>query len=100
MARSWLAAAQGATQPANRMMYLAYQANAKDRWIAYALADSMFSSLAQAREHGMNEQDALQQILQLNPQHVESLRALWQIKRKTGDAQAESSVRACWNESA
>ena len=90
MVRSWLASAQGAAQPANRLMYLAYQANAKDRWIAYALADSMFSSLAQARQHGMNEQDALQQIQQLNPLHVESLRALWRIKRQTGDAQAES----------
>ena len=50
----------------------------------------MFSSLAQAREHGINEQDALQQILRLNPQHVEALRALWRIKRQAGDAQAES----------
>jgi spermidine synthase len=90
MVRSWLAASQGATQPANRMMYLAYQANAKDRWIAYALADTMLSSLAQAREHGINEQDALQQILRLNPQHVEALRALWRIKRQAGGAQAES----------
>ena len=90
MVRSWLAATQGAAQPANRLMYLAYQANAKDRWIAYALADSMFSSIAQAHEHGMDEQDALQQILQLNPQHVESLRALWRIKRQAGDVQAES----------
>jgi spermidine synthase len=90
MVRSWLAATQGAAQPANRLMYLAYQANPKDRWIAYALADSMFSSLAQARQHGMNEQDALLQILHLNPLHVESLRALWRIKRQAGDAQAES----------
>ena len=90
MVRSWLAATQGATQPANKLMYLAYQANPKDRWIAYALADSMFSSLAQAREHGMNEQDALLQILHLNPLHVESVRALWRLKRQTGDAQAES----------
>ena len=90
MVRSWLAATQGAAQPANRLMYLAYQANPKDRWIAYALADSMFSSLAQAREHGMNEQDALLQILHLNPLHVESVRALWRLKRQTGDAQAES----------
>ena len=90
MVRSWLASSQGAAQPANRMMYLAYQANPKDRWIAYALADSMFSSLAQARQHGMNEQDALQQILRINPHHVESLRALWRIKRQAGDAQAES----------
>ncbi|MBI3901485.1 MAG: fused MFS/spermidine synthase [Nitrosomonadales bacterium] len=89
MVRSWLASAQGAAPQANRMMYLAYQANAKDRWIAYALADSMFSSLAQAREHGFNEVDALQQIQHLNPQHVESLRMLWRIKHQAGDAQAE-----------
>jgi len=89
MVRSLLAASQGEAEPANRLMYLAYQANAKDRWIAYALADSMFSSLAQAREHGLSEQDALQQILQLNPQHVESLRALWRIKRQTDVGQAE-----------
>ncbi len=89
MVRSWLAASQGASQQANRLMYLAYQANGKDRWIAYALADSMFASLAQARQHGLNEQDALQQILQLNPQHVESLRALWRLKRQSGDVQAE-----------
>ena len=90
MVRSWLAASQGATPPANRMMYLAYQANPKDRWIAYALADTMLSSLAQARERGINEQEALQQILLLNPQHVETLRTLWRIKRLAGDAQAES----------
>ena len=90
MVRSWLAATQGASPAANRLMYLAYQANQKDRWIAYALADSMFSSLAQARQHGLDEQAALLQILQLNPQHVESLRALWRLKRQAGDAQAES----------
>ena len=93
MVRSWLAAAQGATQAANRMMYLAYQANPKDRWIAYALADSMLSSLAQARQHGLSEQDALQQILHLNPRHVESLRALWRLKRQTGDAREAEILR-------
>jgi spermidine synthase len=90
MVRSWIAASEGTAHPANRLMYLAYQANAKDRWIAYALADSMFASLAQARQHGMNEQDALSQIQRLNPLHVESLRALWRIKREAGDAQAEN----------
>lgn len=89
MVRSWLAASQGASEQANRLMYLAYQANDKDRWIAYAMADTMFSSLAQARQHGMSEQNALEQIVHLNPQHVESLRALWRIKRQAGDAEAE-----------
>ena len=89
MVRSWLAASQGSAEQANRLMYLAYQANEKDRWIAYAMADTMFASLDQARQHGMTEQNALEQIVHLNPQHVESLRALWRIKRQAGDAQAE-----------
>ena len=57
------------------------------------MADSMLASLAQARQHGLTEQDALLQILRLNPQHVESLRALWRIKRQAGDVQAEA-IRA------
>ncbi len=90
MVRSWLAASQGATQQANRYMYLAYHANAKDRWIAYALADSMLASIAQARERGMSRREALEKILRLNPQHVESLRALWRLERQAGGAQAEA----------
>lgn len=91
MTRSWLASARGATQQANQLTHLAYKANAKDRWIAYALADNMFSSLAQAREHGLSEKEALQKILRLNPYHVEAVRALWRIERNTGDAHAEIS---------
>ncbi|MFZ1545771.1 MAG: fused MFS/spermidine synthase [Candidatus Nitrotoga sp.] len=91
MTRSWLAAMRGATQQANQLTHLAYKANAKDRWIAYALADNMFSSLVQAREHGFSEIEALQKILRLNPYHVEAVRALWRIERNTGDARAEST---------
>ncbi|MFZ1810962.1 MAG: fused MFS/spermidine synthase [Candidatus Nitrotoga sp.] len=91
MTRSWLAAARGATQQANQLTHLAYKANAKDRWIAYALADNMFSSLAQAREHGLSEKEALQKILRFNPYHVEAVRALWRIERNTGDTHAELS---------
>ena len=89
MVRSWIASMQGAAPQASRLMRLAYQANPKDRWVSYALADSMFASLAQARGFGMDEQTALEHILRLNPQHVESLRALWRLQRKTHEAQAE-----------
>jgi spermidine synthase len=89
MVRSWVAAMQGETPQANRLMRLAYQANPKDRWVSYALADSMLASLAQARAHGLSEEDALHQILSLNPRHVEALRALWRLQRKAGDMQAE-----------
>ena len=88
MVRGWLAAARGATQEANQLTQLAYRANAKDRWIAYALADSMFLSLTQAREHGPGERDALRKILQINPLHVEAVRALWKAERNAGDTHA------------
>ena len=91
MMRSWLASAQGATQEAGHLMFSAYQANAKDRWIAYALADSMLSSVAQASAHGLSEQEALQKILHINPRHPEALRALWHLQRQLGDAKAEST---------
>jgi hypothetical protein len=88
MVRGWLAAARGATQEANQLTQLAYRANAKDRWIAYALADSMFLSLTQSREHGPDERSALRKILQINPLHVEAVRALWKAERNAGDTHA------------
>jgi spermidine synthase len=91
MTRSWIAAANGSMQTSDRLMYLAYQANSKDRWIAYGLADSMLSSLEQASKHGLSEQEALKRILEINPRHVESLRLLWRLERQTNDPQAEST---------
>jgi spermidine synthase len=89
MARSWVAAMQGEALQANRLVRLAYQANPRDRWVGYALADSMLASLAQARAQGLSEEQALHQILNINPRHVEALRALWQLQRKAGDRQAK-----------
>ena len=88
MVRSWLADMQGDTPQADRLISLAYQANPHDRWVDYALADNMFSSIAQARAHGLSEQEALQRILHVNPWHVEALRALWKLQRRMGDPQA------------
>ena len=84
LAQSWLAAAHGLTQQANQLIHFSYQANPKDRWIAYALTDNMFLSLAQAREHGLSEKE-LQKILRMN-YHVEAARALWRIERREGAA--------------
>jgi spermidine synthase len=91
MVRSWLAAMQGGLPQANRLMRLAYQANPQDRWVTYAVADAMLASVPQARQHGWSEQDALQEILRVSPQHVEALRALWRLQRDSGSAQAEAT---------
>ncbi|HEY5993261.1 MAG TPA: fused MFS/spermidine synthase [Gallionellaceae bacterium] len=91
MVRSWVESMKGAAPQASRLMRLAYQANPKDQWVAYALADSMYATLGQAKSLGIDEQKALEQILHLNPQHVESLRALWRLQRGTHDAGAEAT---------
>ena len=92
MVRSWLADMQGGALQADRLISLAYQANPHDRWVQYALADSMFASLAQARTHGLSEEQALQRILYINPWHVGALRALWKLQRRAGDAQASVTL--------
>lgn len=89
MVRSWIKSMRGDSSQAGRLMRLAYQANPMDRWVAYALADSMFASLAEARKFGLDEQAALERILHLNPQHVESMRALWRLQRNAHDVRAE-----------
>jgi spermidine synthase len=91
MVRSWVESMKGAAPIASRLMRLAYQANPKDRWVTYALADSMYASLGQAKSMGIDEQTALEQILHLNPQHVESLRALWRLQQVGHDAQADAT---------
>ena len=93
MVRSWLAAMHGNAQKANRLMRLAYEANPKDRWIDYALADSMFASLSEARTHGLSEEQALRRILSINPEHVDALRRLWKLQRRKGEqAAAQESL--------
>jgi spermidine synthase len=88
MVRSWLADMQGDAPQANRLISLAYQANPQNRWVQYAMADSMFSSIAQARSLGLSKEQALRRILRVNPRHVEALRALWKLQRNAGDEQA------------
>ncbi len=91
MERSLLATVHGAQPEADRLLRLAYEANPKDHWVSYTLADAMFSSLAQARSVGLSEQDALDRILRLDPQHVESLRLLWRLERSRHDPQAAAT---------
>jgi spermidine synthase len=89
MVRSWIDALRGGGAEAPRLMRLAYEANPRDRWVTYALADSMLASLSQARQAGLTEQQALERILSLSPRHVEALRALWHLEVEANDPQAE-----------
>ena len=93
--RSWVMGLRGDdTGQAQRLMRLAYEANPRDRWIGFDLADKMLATLPQAMERGINKRRALQTILQICPDHAEVLRALWQLEKDAGNLQAAAAYQA------
>lgn len=91
--RAWMSSMQGDSAKADKLIWLAYQANPQDRWIASALADSMLQSLAQARQRGLSEREALQRILKIYPNLVGALRAVWHLEQAAGNAQEAERYR-------
>jgi spermidine synthase len=92
-ARAWVSSIQGDSAKAGKLIWLAYQANPLDRWIANALADSMLQSLAQAGRQGLSEREALQRILKICPSSAAALRALWHLESAAGNTQAAQRYR-------
>lgn len=91
--RGWRMSLQG-DGAAARLWRLAYEANPRDRWIGFALADAMFATLPQAVQQGRDEREALQMVLAVRPDHAEALRALWHLEQTAGYADAAASLRA------
>lgn len=91
--RGWIASIRGDAEKSGRLTWLAYQANPQDHWIADGLADNMMASLSQAGRQGLSERDALKRILKVDPSHVGTLRALWQLERAAGNRQEAERYR-------
>jgi spermidine synthase len=91
--RAWVASVQGDAAKSGSLIWLAYQANPQDRWIANALADNMLQSLPQASQHGLSEREALQRILKVYPKFVGALRALWHLEQTAGNLQEARHYR-------
>ncbi|KXS32756.1 MAG: Spermidine synthase-like protein [Candidatus Gallionella acididurans] len=91
--RAWVASIQGDAEKAGNLIWVAYQANPQDHWIANALADNMLMSLSQAGEHGLSPRQALQRILDFNPNFVGALRAIWHLERSAGNTKESESYR-------
>ncbi len=91
--RGWLASLRGSDEGA-RLLRLAYEANPRDRWVTFALADAMYASLPQAVAKGRDRRAALQTILKLRPDHVETLRALWRLEREAGNVAETERYRS------
>jgi spermidine synthase len=91
--RSWVASIRGDAAKAGNLIWLAYQANPQDRWIADALADNMLQSISQASQHGLSKREALQKILKVSPNFVGALRALWHLEQSEGNTELAERYR-------
>lgn len=91
--RAWVASIQGDAAKEGNLIWLAYQANPQDHWIADALADNMLQSISQASQHGLSEREALQRILKVSPNFVGALRALWHLEQSAGNGEEAEHYR-------
>ncbi len=91
--RSWVAFIQSEQEKATRLIWLAYQSNQQDSWIANTLADIMLKSISSAESHGLSKRDALLRVLKIYPNHVETLRMLWHMEQAAGNNQAAETYR-------
>ncbi|MHB8353490.1 MAG: fused MFS/spermidine synthase [Burkholderiales bacterium] len=91
LVRSWVAAMRGQASQSDRLIGMAFEANPHDRWTAYALSDLMLAHLDEAVARGLDRQQALQKLLQMNPWQTDALRALWHDQLRRGDPEAETT---------
>jgi spermidine synthase len=89
--RSELAGWHGSTLEADHLLGLAFEADPRDRWIAYAVSDRLLASIEAAPERGFTREAFLRKILVINPWSLEAWRALWGLQRARGDADAAAS---------
>jgi len=91
--RSWLALLLGRGGEGYRLLPLAYQANPRDRWVGFALADAVLEDRAAAQARGLSEQQLLESVLRIRPDHVEALKRLWQLSAAAGDKEMARDYR-------
>jgi spermidine synthase len=91
--RSWVAMLQGRDREGQKLLPLAYQANNKDRWIGFALADGVLADREAAKARGLSDRQLFESVLRIRPDHTEALRGLWHIAQLEGDEAMISQYR-------
>ncbi len=91
--KSWQARMRGDQANADRLIRFAHQANPRDRWAGVTLADDMLATLPQALAMGISRQQALEAILAVRPDHVESLRQLHQLMQDKGASSRAAEIK-------
>jgi len=79
---------------AQQLARLAYQANPRDRWSGFALADRMYATLADAEAYGYNKEKALKAVLSIRPDHIEALKSLLRLTLEQSAMQRNNSKLA------
>jgi len=89
-----LASLSGHEAQAQQLARLAYQANPRDRWSGFALADRMYATLADAEAYGYNKEKALKAVLSIRPDHIEALKSLLRLTLEQSAMQRNNSKLA------
>ncbi|WP_455208293.1 fused MFS/spermidine synthase [Kaarinaea lacus] len=91
--RSWLALLHNNSNEGQRLLKLAYQANPKDHWISYAVADATLANYEIARPAGISEKTILESVLKIRPDHAEALKRMWLLEEEGGNTEAAKQYR-------
>jgi spermidine synthase len=92
--RAWSAEIRGHELQFKRLLRLAYDANPRDRWVAFTLADRMMETLPAAQRRGMDTRQALRTVLGIYPDDAEALRALWHLEDSAGNTAQAAEYRS------
>ncbi len=83
--RSLYATLNDQDEEAQKLIRFAYDANPKDRWVGFDIADRMYASLSQAVGKGLDRRKALLKILSIRPDHAAAVKELWQLENAQGN---------------
>jgi len=86
--RSWQAQLSGDDNRAQRLLQFSYRGNPHDQWVSGTLADRMLASLLGNAVNASVEQENLQRILAIKPDHLPTLAALLHLARDNEDDEA------------
>lgn len=91
--RSWSAGLRSESGQAQRLLRFAYEANPRDRWIGFNLADQIWAAYPQALQRGEDPRRILNAVLAIRTDHVEALKALWRLELEASDTQEAERLR-------
>ncbi len=76
------------------MLQLAFQANPRDRWIGFAVADGALANLAVLNTQSYDEKTVLESVLKIRPDHPEALTRLWLMEKRNGNTEKAQHYKA------